>query len=96
MARTHELTALGDEHFNNSTVIKHLSYLHAKYVVASAYKAPSNICVTKSHYIDCLIKELGIDNSLGNSIYTPDRTNERVNPGQSKVCFVFLWNFIQR
>ena len=25
----------------------------------------------KSHYIDCLIKELGNDNSLGNPIYTP-------------------------
>ena len=26
---------------------------------------------TKSHYIDCLIKELGIDNSVGNPTYTP-------------------------
>ena len=25
----------------------------------------------RSHYIDCLIKELGIDNSLGNPTYTP-------------------------
>ena len=24
----------------------------------------------KSHYVDCLIKELGIDNSFGNPIYT--------------------------
>ena len=30
-------------------------------------KAPNNIvCVCKSRYIDCLIKELGIDNSLDN------------------------------
>jgi hypothetical protein len=27
--------------------------------------------VCKSHYIDCLIKGLGIDKSLGNSTYTP-------------------------
>jgi hypothetical protein len=27
--------------------------------------------VCKSHYIDGLIKELGIDNSLGNPTYTP-------------------------
>jgi hypothetical protein len=37
----------------------------------SADKAPNNIgFVCKSHYIDCLIKELGIDNSLGNPAYT--------------------------
>jgi len=34
--------------------------------------APNNIVfVCKSHDIDCLIKELGIDNSLGNPTYTP-------------------------
>jgi hypothetical protein len=46
--------------------------LHDKYVIVSADKAPNNIVfVCKSHYIDCLIKELGIDNSIGNPIYTP-------------------------
>ena len=35
-------------------------------------KAPSNIVfVDKSHYIDCLIKELGIDDSLDNPTCTP-------------------------
>ena len=53
-------------------VVKHLSLLHDKYVIVSADKAPNNIVfVCKSHYIDCLIKELGIDNSLGNPTYTP-------------------------
>ena len=48
-------------------VVKHLSLLHDKYVIVSVDKAPNNIVfVCKSHYIDCLIKELGIDNSLGN------------------------------
>ena len=35
-------------------------------------KADNNIAfVCKSHYVDCLINELGIDNSLGNPTYTP-------------------------
>jgi hypothetical protein len=47
---------------------KHLSLLHNKYAIVSADKAPNNIvCVCKSHYI----KELGVDNSLGNPTYTP-------------------------
>jgi hypothetical protein len=29
------------------------------------------VFVCKSHYIDCLIKELGIDTLVGNPIYTP-------------------------
>ena len=58
--------------FKDPYVAKHLSLLHDKYVIISADKAPSNIVfVCKSHYIDCLIKELGIDNSLGNPTYTP-------------------------
>jgi hypothetical protein len=58
--------------FKDPNVAKHLSPLHDRYVIVSADKAPNNIgCVCKSHYIDCLIKELGIDNSLGNPTYTP-------------------------
>ena len=42
-----------------------------KYDIVSADKAPNNIdFVCNSHYIDCLIKELGIDNSLGSLTYT--------------------------
>ena len=49
--------------FNNPNVAKHLPHLHDKYVVVPAYKAPTNIVfVCKSHYIDCLIKELGVGN----------------------------------
>jgi hypothetical protein len=44
---------------------------HDKYVIVSADNALNNIVfVCKSHYIDCLIKELGIENSLGNPTYT--------------------------
>jgi hypothetical protein len=68
--------------FKDPNVGKHLSLLHDKYVIVSVDKAPNNI-VCKSHYIDCLIKELGIDNSLGNPTYTPNKTYERGNPGQS-------------
>ena len=52
-------------------VAKHLSYLHDKCVVVPADKAPNNIVfVCKTHYINCLINELGIDSSLGNSTYS--------------------------
>ena len=37
----------------------------------------------KTHYIDCLIKELCIDNSLP-PLHTPDDTYERGNPGNHK------------
>ena len=58
--------------FKGPNVAKHLSLIHDKCDIVSADKAPNNIVfVCKSHYIDCLIKELGIDNSLGNPTYTP-------------------------
>jgi hypothetical protein len=40
------------------------------------------VFVFKWHYLDCLIKELGIDISLGNQTYTPWHLRQ-VNPGQS-------------
>ena len=53
--------------FKDPNVAKHLSLLHDKFIIVSADKAPNNIVfVYISHCIDCLIKELGIDNSLGN------------------------------
>jgi hypothetical protein len=58
--------------FLDPNVAKHLSLLDDKYVIVSSDKAPNNIVfVCKSHYIDCLIKEVGIYNSLGNPTYTP-------------------------
>ena len=63
---THATSILKDPN-----VAKHLSYLHDKYVVVSTDKTPNNIVfVCKTHYINCLINELGIDNSLGNSTYS--------------------------
>ena len=52
-------------------------------------KAPNNIvCVRKSQYVDCLIKELVIDNSPGNPGYTPTiRTKEEIlNNHMSVLC----------
>ena len=58
--------------FKDPNVAKHLSLLHDKYVIISADKAPNNIVfVCISHYVDYLIKELSIGNSLGNITYTP-------------------------
>ena len=42
-----------------------------------------------SHYIDCLIKELGIDNSLGNPAYTSTAPSKE-EIVDNRVCFVFL------
>ena len=73
-----------------------LNTCHAKYVIVSADKAPNNIVfVCISHYIDYLIKELGIDNSLGNPIYSPT-TLAKEEILDNQVCFMFLWNFNQR
>ena len=58
--------------FKYQNAAKPLSYIHDKYVAVQADKAPVNIVfVSKSHYIDCLIKKSGIENSLSNSTYTP-------------------------
>jgi hypothetical protein len=47
-----------------------MSNLRNKDVVVHANKTSNNVvCICKSHYIDCLIKELCIENSLGNLAY---------------------------
>lgn len=57
---------IGISIFNDTNVAKHHSYLQDKYVVVLADNASNNIpFACKSHYIDCVIKALGIDNSLG-------------------------------
>ena len=72
--------------FKNTNVAEHLSHLHDKYVFLTD-KAPNNIvCVCKSHYIDCLIKELGIDNSLDNPTTL---TKEEILDNPRSVLFSF-------
>jgi hypothetical protein len=56
----------------DTNVAKHLSLLHDKDVIVSGDNAPNNsVVVCKSHYIDRLMKEVGIENLLGNPTYTP-------------------------
>jgi len=58
--------------FNDKDVIDNLTDLHSKYVVVPANNASNNIVfVCKTYYIDCLLKQLGINNNTGNSTYTP-------------------------
>jgi hypothetical protein len=62
--------------FKDPNVAKHPSLLHDKYVIVSTGKSPNNIVyVCKWHYINCLIKELGNDNLVGNPTYTPTTLN---------------------
>jgi hypothetical protein len=59
--------------FKDPNVAKHLSHLYDKYVVVPAEKGPNNILfVCKLYYIDCLIKELSIDNHLA-TLHIPRR-----------------------
>ena len=59
-------------HFKNPNIANYLSQRHDKYVVVPVDNVPCNVVIVcKSHYIHCLIKELGIDNSLDNPTYTP-------------------------
>ena len=49
-----------------------MSHIHDKFVIVPADKAPNNIVfVCKRHYIDCLMNELGFNNTHGNPTYTP-------------------------
>ena len=80
--------------FNNDlNVAKRLSYLHNKYVVP-ADKASNNIVlVCKSHYIDCLTKELGIVTSLGNPAYTPTTLAKEEILDNHRSVFVLFCSF---
>ena len=52
-------------------VAKNPSHSHEKYVAVPVNNASNNIIfLCKSHYVYCLVKELSIDNSLGNPTYT--------------------------
>ena len=59
--------------FKDQKAVKCLSSLQDKYVIVPADKAANNIvCVCKSYYYKCLIKELGIiNNTSGNTTYKP-------------------------
>jgi len=53
--------------FNDKGVVDNLTDLHNKSVVVPVDKASNNsVFVCKTYYIDCLVKELGINNKTGN------------------------------
>jgi len=81
--------------FKDPNVVKHLSHLYDKYVVVPAEKGPNNIIfVCKLYYIDCLIKELSIDNHL--AILHITRRHLRKRKSWTIIgLFLFLWNFNQ-
>jgi len=55
--------------FNDKVVVDNLTDLHNKYVVVPA--SNNIIFVCNTYYIDCLVKELDINNNTGNLTYTP-------------------------
>jgi len=87
--------------FKEANVANHLSDLHEVYDVVLADKAPSNIVfVCKSHYTNCLIKELGMDHSPSNPIYIATTlTKEETLDNQRSVKFQpnmkYYWIFCQ-
>jgi len=67
-------------------VAKHMSNLHDKCVVV-----PANNIVLCVNHIDCLIKEVCIDNSLDNTTYTPTTlTKEEILDNHKSVLCSFL------
>jgi hypothetical protein len=53
-------------------VIRELERLHEEYVLVLADKACNNIVfVSRTHYYNCILNELGIGSAFGNPAYTP-------------------------
>ena len=76
--------------FKDPNVAKHLFHILVKYVVLAAKTPNYFVFVCKLHYIDCLIKELGIDNSQGNPAYTPTTlTKEEILANHKSVLCSF-------
>ena len=79
---------------------KHLSYYHSKYFVFPADMTHNNIgflFVCKSHYLDCLIKVLSIDNLLGNPTYTPTTyTKEEILEIMNLFCVRFAFQPVMK
>ena len=64
MSRRHESV------FDDPDVAAELSEVHEKFVVVPADKASNNIVfVCKTHYINCLMEELGMSTMTGNPTY---------------------------
>ena len=56
--------------FDDPDVAAELAEIHEKFVIVPADKASNNIVfVCKTHYINCLMEELGISTMTGNPTY---------------------------
>jgi len=72
--------------FNDKRVVDNLTDLHNKYVVVPADKASNSIVfVCKTYYTDCLLKELGINNSTDNPTYTPTSLDDVISNHKSVI-----------
>ena len=59
-----------NQFFSDPDVSKTLNSLHDRYVVVPADKAANNVVfICKTYYYQCLVNELGIGGSNGNSTY---------------------------
>ena len=85
------MSTKGSNVLKNPDVKKTLSTLHDKYVVVPADKASNNIVfVCKKYYIECLIKELGLNNSTCNPTYTRSTlTKEEILENHKSVLLSF-------
>ena len=64
MSRRHESV------FDDPDVTAELAEIHEKFVVVPADKASNNtVFVCKTHYINCLMEELGMSTMTGNPTY---------------------------
>ena len=64
MSRRHESV------FDDPAVTAELAEIHEKFVVVPAEKASINIVfVCKTHYINCLMEELGMSTTTGNPTF---------------------------
>ena len=56
--------------FDDPDIAAELAEIHRKFVVVSADKASNNrVFVCKTHYINCLMEELGMSTTTGIPIY---------------------------
>ena len=75
--------------FDNPHVSAELADLHDNYAVVPAEKASNKIVfVCKTHYINCLREELGLNTSEGNPTYTSTSwSKEEILSNTRRFCF---------
>ena len=91
MSRRHESV------FDDQDVAAELAEIHEKFVVVPADKASNNIVfVCKTHYINCLMEELGMSNMTGNSTYNLTAMSKEEILQKAPFGDADIWNFPPR